>query len=76
MKELQFDMRCKAICQDFDRECEFLQGTYNGTAFNMALPNEYYLDSLLEVYAKQLPRHVGVNELHLGPLGVILYNYT
>ena len=34
-KELQFDMRCKAICRDFDRECEFLQGTYNGAAFNM-----------------------------------------
>ena len=37
-KELQFDMRCKAICPDFDRECEFLQGTYNGAAFNMAPP--------------------------------------
>ena len=27
-KALQFDMRCKAICRDFDRECEFLQGIY------------------------------------------------
>ena len=26
-------MRCKVICRDFDRECEFLQGTYNGAAF-------------------------------------------
>ena len=31
-------MRCKAIGRDFDRECEFLQGTYNGAAFDMALP--------------------------------------
>ena len=31
------DMRCKAIYRDFDRECEFLQGTYNGAAFNTAL---------------------------------------
>ena len=30
-------MRCKAIGRDFDRGCEFLQGTYNGAAFNMAL---------------------------------------
>ena len=30
-------MRCKAIGRDFDRECEFLQGTYNGAAFDMAL---------------------------------------
>ena len=35
---LQFDMRCKAIGRDFDRECEFLQSTYNGAAFDMALP--------------------------------------
>ena len=48
-------MRCKAIGRDFDRECEFLQGTYNGAVFNMALPlqkrlrnfhcSEYRLDS-------------------------------
>ena len=31
------DTRCKAICRDFDRECEFLQGTYNGAALIMAL---------------------------------------
>ena len=51
-------MQFKAICRDFDRECEFLQGTYNGAAFNMALPvqkplrnfqcNEYHLDSLIK----------------------------
>ena len=35
---LQFVMRCKAIGRDFDRECEFLQSTYNGAAFDMALP--------------------------------------
>ena len=50
-------VRCKAICLYFDRECEFLQGTCNGAAFNNALPvqkplrnfqcNEYYFDSLL-----------------------------
>ena len=30
-------MRCKVIGRDFDRGCEFLQGTYNSAAFDMAL---------------------------------------
>ena len=37
-KVLQFDMLCKAIGRDFDREYEFLHGTYSGAAFDMALP--------------------------------------
>ena len=57
-------MRCKAICRNFDRECEFLQGAFNGAAFNMALlfqnryanfqRNKYHLDSLLidEIFRK------------------------
>ena len=44
-------MRCKAICRDFDRECEFLQGTNNGAAFNklMALSLQKPLRQLMNI---------------------------
>jgi len=35
MKALQFDMCCKVIGRDFDCECAFLQGTYNGATFDI-----------------------------------------
>ena len=58
-KALQFDMRCEAICRDFDCECEFLQGTYNvkvphsiwhfrsKTRYAICQCNEYNLDLLM-----------------------------
>ena len=45
-KALQFDMRCKVIGRDFDRECEFLQGRYNGAAFNIALLLQKWLRNI------------------------------
>ena len=46
-KALQFDMRCKAIGRDFNCECAFLQGTYNGAAFDMTLPLQKRLRNFL-----------------------------
>ena len=56
-KNLQFNMHCKAIGRNLDCGCRYLQDTYNGAAFKMALPlqkllcnfqcYEYHLDSLL-----------------------------
>ena len=40
-------MRCKAIGRDFKHECEFLQSTYKGVAFDMALPLQKRLHNFL-----------------------------
>ena len=70
-KALQFDMRWKAIGQNFDCGCRFLQDTYNCAAFDMALLlqkglcnfycYEYHLDSLLCMELHKLPIDSSLN---------------